>query len=340
MNRLNSVVFLTAGMVLCSALANAAEEVNVYSYRQPQLIEPMFDAFTEQTGIKVNAVFIKQGMLERLQSEDLNSPADLVFTVDIGRLSDLKNAGLTQSLESREINANVPESLRDPDGHWFGLTSRARIIVSSKERVPEDAVTSYEDLGSKDLGYRVCTRSGKHPYNVALIAMMISHHSTEQAEQWLQNLKENLGRKPSGGDRAQVRAVSEGECDVAVVNHYYMYAMMYDDEQKPWAESVNVIFPNQQDRGTHMNISGMAMTKHAPNRDNAAKLMEFLASDTAQKMYAEVNGEYPVNVDIPLPQGGYLDSLGPFKRDTLKLAEVASLRAEASKLVDRVAYDE
>lgn len=338
MTMFRTLALLGTALIGFTTVAAAAEEVNVYSYRQPQLIKPMFDAFTEQTGIKVNAVFAKKGMLERLKSEGQNSPADVVFTVDIGRLSDFKNSDLTQPVTSEAINAKVPESLRDPEKNWFGLTSRARIIVASRERVPEGTISSYEDLGKKDLGYRICTRSGKHPYNVALISMMMLHHGAEQAEQWLQGVKNNLGRKPSGNDRAQVKAIKEGECDVAVINHYYMYNMISDPEQKPWADAVNVIFPNQADRGTHMNISGMAMTRHAPNRDNAVKLMEFLASDSAQQMYAETNGEYPVNEAIPL--SGYLESLGSFKRDTLNLEEVANLRAEASKMVDRVAYDE
>lgn len=324
-------------LLAVGSVALAAEEVNVYSYRQPQLIEPMFDAFTELTGIEVNAVFAKKGMLERLQSEGQNSPADVVFTVDIGRLTDLKNAGLTQAVQIEEVAENVPSALRDPENHWFGLTSRARVIVTSKDRVPEGAVTSYEDLGKPDLGYTVCTRSGKHPYNIALIAMMMSHHGAEEAETWLAGVKSNLGRKPSGNDRSQVKSVKEGECDVAVINHYYMYAMTRDPEQKAWADAVNVVFPNQQDWGTHMNISGMAMTKYAPNVDNAKKLMAFLASDKSQLMYAEVNGEYPVNDSIPL--SGYLAELGEFKKDTLNLGEVAKLRGEASKMVDRVGYD-
>lgn len=329
---------LTLSFIGSSTIASAAEEVNVYSYRQPQLIQPMFDEFTKQTGIAVNAVFAKKGMLERLQSEGQNSPADIVFTVDIGRLSDFRNADLTQPVESDAINASVPENLRDPEGHWFGLTSRARIIASSEDRVPDGAITSYEDLGKEDLGYRVCTRSGKHPYNVALISMMIAHHGEEEAEKWLSGVKSNLGRKPSGNDRGQVQAVSEGECDVAVLNSYYLYKMVSDPEQKAWMDGVRVTFPNQQDRGTHMNISGMAMTRYAPNSENAVKLMEFLASDTAQKMYADVNGEYPVNEAIPVSD--YLESLGSFKRDELDLAEVAGLRSDASKMVDRVAYDE
>jgi len=328
-----------AATLLCLPLSGVlAAEVNVYSYRKPQLIEPMFAKFTEKTGIEVNSVFAKKGMLERLKSEGQNSPADLVFTVDIGRLNDIKNAGLTQPVTSDAINSNIPENLRDSENHWFGLTSRARIIVASADRVKEGELTAYEELSDSKWDNRICTRSGKHAYNIALISMMMSHHGDAAAEKWLTGVKENLARKPEGNDRAQVKAIKEGVCDVAVINHYYMFKMASDPEQKPWHDAVRVVFPNQQDRGTHMNISGMAMTKHAPNAENAKKLMEFLASDEAQAMYAEVNGEYPANSSIPL--SGYLESLGNFKQDTLGLSEVADNRAEASKMVDRVAYND
>lgn len=319
-------------------LAAFAGEVNVYSYRKPQLIQPMFDAFTADSGIKVNAVYARKGMLERLRNEGPNSPADLVFTVDIGRLSDIKNAGLTQRVISETINGNIPPGVRDPANHWFGLTARARILVSAKGRVRPGEITRYEDLAEPKWKGRVCSRSGKHAYNVALTASMMHRHGAEAAQQWLAGVKANLAGTPRGNDRAQVKAIKEGRCDVAVINHYYLHKMANNEKQKAWAEAVNVVFPNQDDRGAHMNISGMAMTKHAPNRDNALKLMEFLAGDRAQKMYAEVNGEYPVNENIDI--GDYLKSLGAFKRDTLALSLVAANRAEASKMADRVGYND
>ncbi len=326
-----------AGLIALNPSAQA-EEVNVYSYRKPQLIQPMFDEFTAETGIKVNAVFAKKGMLERLKSEGQNSPADIVFTTDIGRLTDFKNAGLTQPVESDLIKANIPSHLRDPENHWFGLTSRARIIVASNDRVAEGELGSYEDLADPKWQGRICSRSGKHPYNIALISMMMAHHGNEATEKWLGGVKFNLARKPEGNDRGQVKAIREGLCDVAVINHYYMYQMASDPEQKAWADAVQVIFPNQNDRGTHMNISGMAMTRYAPHADSARRLIEFLAGDKAQAMYAEVNGEYPVNENIPLSD--YLQSLGSFQRDEVDLSHVATFRAEASKMVDRVAYND
>jgi len=328
-----------AGLILSvlTIPAFSAQEVNVYSYRQTALIKPMLDVFTEDTGIKVNVLYAKKGMLERLKSEAANTPADLLFTVDIGRLSDAKNAGLTQSVHSITLNASVPDSQRDDEGHWYGLTQRARIIVASKDRVDVNDIQSYEDLASDKMQGRVCTRSGKHAYMVGLTAMMISYHGTPEAEAWVAGLKNNLARKPQGNDRAQVKAIKEGECDVAVINHYYMFNMLNDPEQAPWAESVNVIFPNQADRGTHMNISGMVMTKHAKNTENALKLMEYLASAKAQEMYSQVNGEYPVQKGVEWSE--QLKMWGDFKRDNLDLTDIASNRSEAIKMMDRTGYD-
>lgn len=334
-----SAWLILLAMLNCpTALAESSNEVNIYSYRQPQLIQLMLDAFTAKTGIAVNAVYAKTGMLERLQNEGINSPADVVFTVDIGRLLDIKKAGLTQPFLSAAVERNIPANVRDPDSHWFGLTARARILVTAKERVAKGEITRYEELAAAKWKGRICTRSGKHPYNVALIASIIHQHGSAVAQNWLAAVKANLARTPQGNDRSQVKAVAEGVCDIALINHYYLYKMLTDPKQKAWAEAVNVVFPNQDDRGTHMNISGMAMAKYAPNRNNARKLMEFLASEQAQKMYAAVNGEYPANENIQL--GEYLQSLGSFKRDTLALSEIAAQRAAAAKMVDRVNYNE
>lgn len=327
---------LLAGSLFSSA-AVAADEVNVYSYRQPFLIKPMFDRFTKETGIKVNTVFAKKGLVERLANEGRNSPADLIFTVDVGNLSNAVDAGLTQSVQSDALNASIPSEFRDADGHWFGLTNRARIIVTSTERVEEGLITTYEDLAKPELAGRICTRSGKHVYMNALIASMVAHHGEADAKAWLTGVKDNLARTPQGNDRAQVKAISEGECDVAIINSYYMGAMQSDEEQSEWAASVNIVFPNQDDRGTHMNIAGMSMTAAAPNKDNAKKLMEFLASDLAQSMYAEQNHEYPVNKDVPA--SGLVRSWGEFQHDTLPLSEVVKHRVTASKMVDEVGYD-
>jgi iron(III) transport system substrate-binding protein len=324
-----------------SCLAEAAE-VNVYSYRQPQLIKPIFDVFTQETGVVVNAVYAKTGMLERLRSEGRNSPADLVFTVDIGRLTDTVNAGLTQAVQSSILNKNIPENFRDPDGHWFGLTSRARIIATSMDRVNPGEISTYEELADPKWKGRICTRSGKHPYMVALTASVIVTHGIDSAKNWLQGVKDNLARKPQGNDRAQVKAIHSGVCDVAVINHYYMAKMLADPEQVPWAESVRVIFPNQKGRGTHMNVSGVALTKYSPNKEDAIRLMEFLSSVKGQALYAEKNGEYPVTnyfgKTVGL-QNPLLASWGPFVQDVVLLVNIANNRAAAIRMADQVGYD-
>ena len=336
--RLARLMLLAGCLSILGYTSNAlSDEVNVYSYRQPFLIKPMFDVFTRQTGIKVNSVFAKKGLVERLKSEGRNSPADLIFTTDIGRLDAGLSAGVTQAVDSSVLSDNIPAEFRDPDGHWFGLTSRARIIVTSRERIKPGQITSYEDLADANLQAGLCTRSGKHSYMIALTASIIAHAGEAAAKDWLNGMKGNLARKPQGNDRAQVKAIHAGECDVAVINSYYMGNMVSDEEQSEWAAAVDIVFPNQADRGTHMNISGMSLTRHAPNKDNAIQLMEFLASELAQKMYAEQNFEYPVNPQIP--PSGLLQSWGEFKYDPLPLADIARHRATAVRLVDEVGYD-
>jgi iron(III) transport system substrate-binding protein len=335
----NFLISICLGLVLAAPFAVAAtDEVNVYSYRKPQLIDPLFEAFTQQTGIRVNSVFAKKGLLQRLKSEGRNSPADLVFTTDIGRLTDIQRAGLTQSVDSPTLRAAVPANYREPQGHWFGLTARARIIVVSKGRVTPGEIEDYEDLVDPLWQGRVCTRSAKHPYMVALTASMIAAHGYAHAKQWLDGLRNNLARRPQGNDRAQVKAIYNGLCDVAVINHYYMAKMLADPKQKSWAESVRVIFPNQSGRGTHMNVSGVALTKHAPHRDSAIVLMEFLASEQGQALYAKGNGEYPVTSGVPW--NALQQSWGKFRQDSLSLATIADHRARAVRLADEVGYDD
>ena len=244
---------------------------------------------------------------------------------------------MTQSVDNDVLNANIPASFRDVDGHWYGLTSRGRIIVTSKDRVSDGLIENYADLAKPELNGRICTRSGKHSYMVELIASVMAHEGEAATKDWLTAVKGNLARKPQGNDRAQVKAISQGECDVAIINTYYMGAMMTNPDQQAWADSVNVVFPNQSDRGTHMNISGVVLTKASPNRDSAIKLLEFLASDSAQSMYATNNHEYPIKADVAPSE--LVSSWGEFKKDTLSLNEIAAQRANASRLVDTVDYD-
>ncbi len=329
-------VYLIIFMVVSPSIF-CSESVNVYSYRKPQLISPLFSAFTEKTGIEVNSIFAKKGMLERIKNEGKNSPADVILTVDIGRLADLKNADLTQQVSIAEINENIPKNFRDKEGHWFGLTSRARIIVASKKRVPKDSINTYESLLEDQFKGKVCTRSGKHPYMIALTASMIAHSGKEKAEQWLSGLKNNLARKPQGNDRAQVKAIHEGLCDAAIINHYYMAMMLSDPEQKKWAESVYVIFPNQDGRGTHMNVSGVALAKYAPNKKNGLALLKFLSSNIGQELYSKKNSEYPVSEKVN--RSSLLESWGEFKQDNSDLNKIAGHRKAALMITDAVGYN-
>ena len=314
-----------------------ASEVNIYSYRQPFLIEPLTSAFTDKTGIKVNIVYLRKGMIERMKAEGKRSPADVVLTVDISRLSALVDAGLTQQVVSQTLSTNVPEKYRDPAGHWFGLTTRARIIYVSKERVRTGEIKSYEDLADPKWRGKVCTRSGLNAYNLALTSAIIHHHGEDYAKKWLDGFKQNLARKPQGNDRAQVKAIWAGECDLSIGNTYYMGKMLKDPEQADWAKSVNIVFPTFEGGGTHVNVSGIGMAKFSPNKENALALMEFLSSGEAQEIYATANFEYPIAPGTKVDD--LVKSWGSFNADTVNLMTIAKLRKKALKLTEIVDFD-
>ncbi|WP_064601911.1 Fe(3+) ABC transporter substrate-binding protein [Photobacterium sp. J15] len=319
-------------------VATAAEEVNVYSYRQPFLVEPMFDEFTKETGIKVNVKFAKKGLAEKLQQEGEYSPADVILTTDISRLVELADKKLVQPVDSKEIEKNVPAQYRDNEDEWFALTLRTRSVYSSRDRVGHlPANFDYADLAKPEWKGKICTRSGKHPYNVSLVSSMIANHGEVEAKAWLKGVKANLARKPQGNDRAQVKAVKEGLCDLAIGNSYYLGKMVNDEKQKSWAEAVYINFPGEKANGTHVNVSGMAMAKYAPNKANAQKLMEFLTDDKAQHMYAEVNYEYPVKEGVKRSE--LVASWGDFSADNLSLEKVAHYHSTAIKLLDEVKFD-
>lgn len=328
---------LTALALLACATPVVAQEVNVYSHRQPELIQPLIDTFTAETGIAVNIAFVDKGMAERLVAEGDRSPADLVLTVDISRLLQIVDAGVTQPVQSDILEANIPAAFRDDADQWFGLTTRARIVYASVDRVKDGEVTTYEDLADPKWKGRICTRSGTNDYNVALTAAVIAHHGEAGAKAWLEGLKANLARKPDGGDRDQVKAIAAGECDIAIGNTYYIGQMLNDPEQKAAAESVRIVFPTFEGDGTHLNISGVAMTKAAPNRDNALKFMEWLSGDAAQKIYAETNFEYPVKPGVA--RSALVASWGEFTPDGKSLSELAGLRGTALKLIEEVDFD-
>ncbi|WP_274051397.1 Fe(3+) ABC transporter substrate-binding protein [Thalassomonas haliotis] len=332
-NSLKKITLLLA--VAMPFLASAADEVNVYSYRQPFLVEPLFNRFTEQTGVKVNVVFAKKGMAERLAREGKHSPADVLLTTDISRLIELQDKQLLQPVESKALVDAIPARYRASDNSWYGLTTRVRNIYSAK-RLGEVDFT-YEELADPKWKGRICTRSGKHPYNVALVAAMVAEHGEAETFTWLQGVKANLARKPQGSDRAQVQAIHQGLCDLSLGNSYYFGKMLKDDKQKIWADAVNINFPNQKNRGAHVNISGVAMAKYAPHAKNAKALMEFLASKQAQAMYAETNMEYPVRVGVKVSK--LVASWGDFKADHLPLETIAANRRTALVLLDKVQFD-
>lgn len=329
-----------ATAVSITAPASANGTVNVYSYRQPNLIKPLFEAFKEKTGIQVNFIFAKSGLLERIAQEGENSPADVLLTSDVNRLVQAGERGVVQAVDSQAITAGIPPALRDEAGNWFALTMRARVIYASRERVKQDSFT-YDDLADPKWKGKICLRSGQHPYNLGMFAAMVAKRGAEKTKAWLAGLKANLARKPVGNDRAQAKAIYYGECDLAIANTYYMGKMVTNEkepEQKEWAKATRIIFPTWADGTTHVNVSGMALAKHAPNKDNALKLMEFLASPEAQQIYALGNFEYPVAEGVKASE--LVESWGQFKTDTLPVANIAKHQPEASKLVDEVLFDQ
>ena len=333
-------LFSFAAFSLLQTSALSAEQVNVYSYRQPELINPLFAEFTKKTGIEVRTIFAENGLIERLEQEGPLSPADLLMTADVGRLVDASDKGLAQAVDLPSILDKIPAGLRAADNLWFGLTMRARVVYASKKRVSQNAFT-YEELADPKWKGKICLRPGNHPYNLGLIAAMIAHKGEAATKDWLTGLKANLAIKPSGNDVSQSKSVLAGECDIAIANTYYMGKMMTNDaepEQKEWANSARIIFPSSPDMGTHVNISGMLLTKNAPHKNNALKLMEFLASDEAQQLYAGGNFEYPVNPAIPASK--IVQDWGTFTPDALNIAEIAKNQKAAGKLVDEVQFND
>tara|TARA_A100001011_G_scaffold78791_1_gene81413 strand:+ start:206 stop:1228 length:1023 start_codon:yes stop_codon:yes gene_type:complete len=332
--------FMVATFCALSIATVRASEVNVYSYRQPYLIEPMLEKFTDETGIKVNVLFAGKGLVDKMVQEGDSSPVDVLLTVDIGRLSDAVNQEVSQSFSSSVVNANIPSQYRDPDGHWVGLTARARVVYASIDRVAQDEIT-YEELAGPKWAGRLCTRSGQNAYNLALFASLIAHHGEAETIEWLKGVKANMARTPQGNDRGQVKGIFSGECDISIGNTYYMAKMRTNDkepEQKDWAASAKIIMPNADGRGTHMNLSGAVLAKHAPNQDNGIKLIEFLTEDIAQEMYAETNHEYPLKEGVGISD--MVASFGDLNADTLDLITIANNRVVASEMVDLVGYDE
>jgi iron(III) transport system substrate-binding protein len=330
---LRTTILATTLLAATPALA----DVNVYSYRQPELIAPLTDAFTAQTGIPVNVAFLDSGLTERLKAEGDRSPADVILTVDISRIAEAVDAGVTQSIETETLKANVPAAYHDPAGHWWGVTTRARVVYASKEAITDGEITTYEDLADPKWAGRICTRSGTNAYMIGLTSAYLVHHGAEETKTWLEGLKSNLARKPQGNDRAQVKAIWAGECDISIGNTYYMGKMLADPEQKEWADAVRLEFPVFEGGGTHVNISGVALTKASKNIEEATQFIEYLTSPEAQEIYAEANSEYPIAPGSK--PSDLVASWGSFEPDDLNLMAIANVRAEALRLTQEVDYD-
>ena len=325
-------------IALSGPLFASADEVVVYSARNEHLIKPLFDRYTESTGVAIKFITDKEGpLLQRLKAEGARSPADMLITVDAGNLWFAAESGVLAEIDSPTLEANVPANLRDPQARWFGLSERARTIVYGTERVQPGELSTYEDLADPKWQGRICTRSGTHAYNLALMAAMIHHHGADAAKTWAQGVKANLARKPQGNDRAQVKAIWAGECDVSLGNTYYMGQMLQDPEQTEWANSVRIIYPAFEDGGTHLNVSGAAMTAASKNADNALTFLEFLVSDQAQQVYATINYEFPVKAGVPLSP--LVASWGSFTPDDANLMDLAPLRDDALRIMEEVDFD-
>lgn len=334
---IKSILYITLSS-LFTQLAYAEDELNVYSARKEAYIKPLLDQFSERYDVKVNLITSKaDALIERLNSEGENSPADVLITTDAGRLHRAKEAGLLREIASDKFAYSVPAQYRDPENYWFGLSLRLRVIVYSNDRVDPEKLSTYEHLTDPMWKNRICIRSSNNIYNQSLVASLVSHHGVEETQIWANQFVENFARKPQGGDRDQVKAVASGQCDLAIVNSYYLGKMLIgNDEEIAAADKVSLFWPNQDDRGTHVNISGIGVTKHAKHPKLAVKLIEFLYTDAAQAWYGDVNLEYPVREN--LTTNTILEDWGPFKADTLNLSELGNLNATAVQIMDRAKW--
>ncbi|MTH77929.1 extracellular solute-binding protein [Paracoccus aestuariivivens] len=329
---------LFGAAMLVQATTATAEELNLYTTREPKLVEPLLESFKTDTGITVNTIFLKDGMPERIEQEGAASPADVLMTVDIGNLVDLVDRGLTQPVQSEVLSAAIPENLRDKEGNWFALSLRARALYAAKDL--DLTSFQYEDLAKPEWKGKVCIRSGQHPYNVALTAAYITHHGADETKAWLEGVKANLARKAGGGDRDVARDIMGGICDIGIANTYYVGLMRSGaggPEQEEWVKSIKLVLPTFENGGTQVNVSGAAVAKNAPNKEQAVKLLEYLVSDAAQKIYAEANFEYPVKAGIEVSP--LVGEFGELKVDSTDLTAIARERKAASELAEQVGFD-
>ncbi|MGO2878889.1 MAG: Fe(3+) ABC transporter substrate-binding protein [Halomonas sp.] len=332
-----AIAAIFAGAAVSStALADA---VNIYSARHYDSDEILYKAFTDETGIEVNVLEgDSDQLMERMQREGIASPADVMLTVDAGRLWRAEQDGLFQSVDSEVLSERLPESMRQPDNLWFGFSQRARVIFYNRDNFDPSQIESYEDLADPRFEGQLCIRSSNNIYNQSLLASMIEHHGEEGAEEWAQGVVNNLARNPEGGDTDQILGVASGECDLAVANHYYYVRMLHSDNEsdREAARKVGVIFPNQNDRGTHVNVGGAGLVANAQNPENGIKFLEFLSSDGAQEIFAERNYEFPVVEGVK--KDPVLESWGDFKKDELNINVLGENNPEAIRIFDRVGW--
>ena len=323
--------------IFISNIANA-KILNIYSHRQPYLLKPFIEAYTKKTGVKLNVVYSSKGLAQRLAAEGANSPADLILTVDIARLYRYEDLDLLAKIDSKILNEKIPPYLRSKNNTWFGLSKRTRAIAISRERINSGQVLRYEDLADPKLKGKICSRPGSHVYNRALMASMIAAKGENDAEKWAKGLVSNLAKRPQGNDRSQLKSIYSGECDVAIINHYYYGKLTYskNPDHRKWAKASIIVFPNQgnSDRGAHVNISGGGVVKFSKNKEIAINFLEFLVTDQAQVMYGDVNFEYPINNKSKLPKR--LKALGTFKEDNLLIEKIAKLAPKAQEIIDKV----
>lgn len=337
--KFSALLALVISIAACGGTPSKEEVVNVYTHRHYQADEELFAKFTEETGIKVNIVNASADeLIQRLETEGENSNADILITVDAGRLVRAQEKGLLQPVSTDKLLTNIGPKFREAEGYWYGITYRARIIAYAKDRVNPEDIQRYEDLADPKWKGKVLIRSSENIYNQSLLASIIVADGEEGAKDWAAGVVANMARNPKGSDRDQVKAVAAGEGDLAVVNTYYIGLMLSDanEEERKAGESVGIIFPNQADRGTHINISGVAVTKYSPNKANAIKLIEFLSEEPAQKALAGVNYEYPVNPKVQ--KDAILEAWGDFKADDIELSLLGKYNSEAVKLFDEVGW--
>jgi len=345
MTSFKSFIFCISNLIFCISIfifgihLASANEINIYSNRSPALLVPFTSEYEKEYAVKFNILHAKKGLAQRLKSEGKNSPADVILTVDISRLSELADMDLVRTINSKIIDRNVPDHLRDVNKKWVSLSTRARVIGVSNKRVNVDEIQNIEDLADPKFKGKICTRIGSHPYNRALLASIIAHHGERKAQLWAEALVSNFARKAKGNDRAQAKAIYSGECDIVLMNTYYFALMKFNEknpEQKKWAEATDIIFYNQNNRGQHINVSGAAIAKFSKNYNEALKFVEWLTMPKAQKIYSNINFEYPVNPNVK-PDGKIME-WGTFKADDLPISKIADFSKDAQMIIDRVGW--